>query len=61
METYIIIAIIVILAILSRSSKFRGFQGEQKVKRKLNRLPEDKYIVLNDVILRAAKGSTQID
>ena len=61
METYIIIAIIVILAILSRSSKFRGFQGEQKVKRKLNKLPEDKYIVLNDIILRTAKGSTQID
>jgi hypothetical protein len=61
METYIIIAIIVILVILSRSSKFRGFQGEQKVKRKLNKLPDDQYIVLNDVILRTAKGSTQID
>jgi hypothetical protein len=61
MEIYIIIAIIVILVILRRSSKFKGFRGEQKVKRKLNWLPKDKYIVLNDVTLRTAKGSTQID
>jgi len=61
MELYIIIAIIVILITLRRSSKFRGLRGEQKVKRKLKRLPKNKYIVLNDVTLKTSKGSTQID
>ena len=55
--------ILLVLSILSTIfyKKFRGFMGEFWVKTELNKLPQDKYIVLNNVMIRSSKGSHQID
>ncbi len=39
----------------------KGQEGENEVQRILFRLPREKYIVLNDVLLPTGKGMTQID
>ena len=41
--------------------KFRGFMGEFWVKFELNKLPKDKYLILNDIMLKDEKGTHQID
>ena len=41
--------------------KIRGFMGEFWVKTELNKLPKDKYIVLNNIMIRSSKGTHQID
>ena len=41
--------------------KFRGFMGEFWVKLELRKLPKDKYVVLNDIMLKDEKGTHQID
>lgn len=55
--------ILIILCILSKIyyPKFRGFMGEFWVKLELRKLPKDKYIVLNDIMLKDEKGTHQID
>lgn len=55
--------IVLILGILSEIyyKKFRGFMGEFWVKTELNKLPKDKYIVLNNIMIKSSKGSHQID
>lgn len=41
--------------------RFRGFMGEFWVKQELRKLPKDKYIVLNDIMLSDNNGTHQID
>lgn len=41
--------------------KFRGFMGEFWVRIELNKLPKDKYIVFNDIMIKNEKGTHQID
>ncbi len=41
--------------------KFRGFMGEFWVKNELNKLPKDKYVVLNDIMIEDENGTHQID
>lgn len=41
--------------------KFRGFMGEFWVKTELSKLPKDKYIVLNNIMINSSRGSHQID
>ena len=41
--------------------KIRGFMGEFWVKTELKKLPKDKYIVLNDFMVKSNKGTYQID
>ncbi len=55
--------ILLVISILSTIfyKKFRGFMGEFWVKTELNKLPQNKYIVLNNVMIRSSKGSHQID
>ena len=55
--------ILLVLGILTTIyyKKFRGFMGEFWVKTELNKLPKDKYIVLNNIMIRSSKGSHQID
>ena len=55
--------ILLVISILSSIfyKKIRGFMGEFWVKTELNKLPQDKYIVLNNVMIRSSKGSHQID
>ena len=57
------IIILIVLCILLKIyySKVRGFMGEFWVKTELNKLPKDKYIVLNNIMIRSSKGSHQID
>lgn len=55
--------ILLILGILSNIyyKKFRGFMGEFWVKTELNKLPKDKYIILNNIMIKSNKGTHQID
>ncbi len=41
--------------------KVRGFMGEFWTKLELNKLPKDKYIVLNDIMIKKNNGTSQID
>lgn len=41
--------------------KLRGFMGEFWVKTELGKLPRDKYIVLNDIMIKSNRGTHQID
>lgn len=41
--------------------KIRGFMGEFWVKMELGKLPKDKYVVLNDIMVKSTKGTHQID
>ena len=52
-----------ILAILSSIfyKKIRGFMGEFWVKTELNKLPKDKYTVLNNIMLKTNTSTHQID
>ena len=42
-------------------ANLKGQQGEKEVQRILSRLPRTEYVVLNDVLLPAENGTTQID
>jgi len=55
--------ILVILAILIKIyyPKFRGFMGEFWVRIELEKLPRDKYIILNDIMIQDDMGTHQID
>ena len=59
LETFILIALCIILKIYY--PKFRGFMGEFWVKLELRKLPKDKYVVLNDIMIKDEKGTHQID
>lgn len=41
--------------------RFRGYMGEFWVKRELNKLPNDKYFVLNDIMIENNNSTHQID
>lgn len=61
--SFIIIPIILIVGfiLLVRSLPSKGKVGEKRVATKLDKLPDDKYRVLNDVMIRTPKGTSQID
>ena len=59
LETSILIVLYIILKIYY--PKFRGFMGEFWVKLELKKLPKNKYIVLNDIMIKDEKGTHQID
>ena len=59
MITAIILATVILTLVLSiwlRSSK--GQIGEKRVARILGRLPKDRYLVINNMLLRTASGGT---
>lgn len=55
-----IIPIIIIKKVVS-SARFKGSIGEKDVSRQLNKLPKEKYFVLNDILLKSNEGTSQID
>lgn len=57
----IIILIILCILIKIYYPKFRDFMGEFWVKLELNKLPKNKYIILNDIMIKDDKGTHQID
>ena len=58
-----ILIILIILTILLNIyyPKFRGVMGEFWTKLELSKLPKDKYIVLNDIMIEDEYGTHQID
>lgn len=57
------IIILIVLCILLKIyySKFRGFMGEFWVKLELSKLPKNKYILLNSIMIKDETGTHQID
>lgn len=55
------IILIIIFLICIFKSNIKGFVGERVVSGVLKQLPEDKYSVLNDILLKTEYGTTQID
>lgn len=60
---YIIIVITIVLIILFKrySPGMKGSRGENRVAQKLKRLNKEEYIVLNDILIKTDKGTSQID
>lgn len=42
-------------------SRFRGFMGEFWIRRELNKLPKERYLILNDIMIENKTGTHQID
>ena len=58
----LLIVILVFVLILKLSKrKILGIMGEAKCSSILRRLPKDKYNVVNDILIKHDKGTTQID
>ena len=59
----LIFIIVLVLSIISKIlySKLRGYMGEFWVKLELKKLPKDKYIVLNNIMVKNNNGTHQID
>lgn len=57
------IIVLIVLCILLKIyySKFRGFMGEFWVKLELSKLSKNKYILLNDIMIKDESGTHQID
>lgn len=61
MKIIIITVVILIISLKLYKSKIKGYIGEKLVIKKLKKLNKRKYKVINDVLLKTQKGSTQID
>lgn len=61
MNTIIITIAIVLALLIAFSPEIKGWIGEKTIARKLKQLPEEDYIVLNDIMLKTSVGTTQID
>lgn len=58
----LLIAVFTLTIILKlKMPSIKGYAGESKVSSILHRLPSDKYIVMNDVMLNTSYGTSQID
>lgn len=60
MLIFIVLAIIALIVPIFLP-KIKGIFGETVVAKLLSDLPEDKYIILNNIMLKTEKGTTQID
>lgn len=62
-ELFIILVALIILCILLEVfyPKFRGYMGEFWVRKELEKLPKDEYILLNDIMIQDENGTHQID
>lgn len=56
-----IVLIVLCVLITKYYPKFRGFMGEFWVKLELKKLPKNKYVILNDIMIRDEMGTHQID
>ena len=57
----IIVLIVLCILLTIYYSKFRGFMGEFWVKLELSKLSKNKYILLNDIMIKDESGTHQID
>ncbi len=62
-EVWWFLALVIALALFKvfLLPKLKGKAGEKRVSNVLNKLPKEKYITLNDLIIKDEKGSHQID
>ncbi|WP_343287491.1 NERD domain-containing protein [Clostridium saudiense] len=57
----IIILVVIILIVKFKSPNIKGSIGERKVSKALNTLDNNEYKVINNVMIRTDRGTTQID
>lgn len=58
----ILVTIIILIFLLRRYEiRIKGYLGEWYVSKKLNKLNKRKYKVINNLLLKTSKGTTQID
>lgn len=59
----ILVLLIIVFLFVYRLNKhnIKGAIGESRVARQLKRLPKNEYKILNDILIRTDKGSSQID
>jgi hypothetical protein len=53
--------IIIIIAIILSHPKIKGLIGERRVRKQLSKLPTENYKILNDLIIKGRKVTSQID
>ncbi|WP_320129681.1 NERD domain-containing protein [uncultured Sphaerochaeta sp.] len=58
---FVIILAIIVLAYRYDRINIKGIAGESNIARKLQKIQNEKFMVLNDVLLKTQKGSSQID
>lgn len=56
-----IILLFIFFKISLHIPKLKGKKGEKRVAQILSELPQDKYIVLNNILLDTDSGTSQID
>lgn len=62
MWTFLVIALIVVSIVLRiYEPTIKGIIGEKRVKKQLDKLSPENYRVLNDIMVRTEKGTSQID
>ncbi len=61
MKMEILVLISILILIKSYESKIKRYVGEKLVSKRLSKLNKRKYKVINNVLLKASKGTTQID
>ena len=57
----VLILITILILIKSYESKVKGYVGEKLVSKRLSKLNKRKYKVINNLLLKTSKGTTQID
>ena len=61
MMQYLCIVFLLLIIFKAFQPKIKGMIGEKSVARKLEKLPENEYVILNDILLKTDRGTTQID
>lgn len=59
--SYVVIIVAIIVAILAKSPTFKGAIGEKNVSIKLKKLDNNKYKVINDLMIKNSNRTSQID
>ena len=60
-QIIILVIILALLKVLFSSATFKGRRGEKLVAKYLKSLNEDEYNVINDLMVKTERGSSQID
>jgi len=58
---WIIIIIITITTVILKHPKVKGLIGERRIRKQLRTLPSEDYRVLNNLLIKGKKGTSQID
>ena len=61
MKMEILVLISILILIKSYESKIKGYIGEKLVSSRLSKLNKRKYKVINNLLLKTSRGTTQID